>query len=86
MNVLKMKGRKIPEEVSVIGYDGSRICAYSYPQLTSIRQNVDTLAKLCISTIEKMIDGEMDYGRQQIVDVAIRRGNTVRNIDTFKQE
>lgn len=86
MNVLKMKGRKIPEEVSVIGYDGSRICAYSYPQLTSIRQNVDTLAKLCISTIEKMIDGEKDYGRQQIVDVTVRRGNTVRNIDTFMLE
>ena len=46
-------GLKVPEDVSVIGYDGIPIGAYFCPKLTTIRQNID---KICDRSCEILVD------------------------------
>lgn len=56
-NVIIEMGLKIPNDISVAGYDGIRMSQLLHPKLTTIRQNTDLIgreaAKRLISTIEK---------------------------------
>ena len=50
-------GLRIPNDISVAGYDGIRMSQLLHPKLTTIRQNTELIgkeaAKRLISTIEK---------------------------------
>lgn len=56
-NVIIEKGLQIPNDISVAGYDGTRMSQMLHPKLTTIRQNTDLIgreaAKRLIAAIEK---------------------------------
>ena len=60
MNVIREMGLKIPEEVSVAGYDGIVIASQLEPELTTIKQDTKMIgaqaAKKLIELIEKSSD------------------------------
>jgi DNA-binding LacI/PurR family transcriptional regulator len=39
MDEIRTRGRRVPEDVAVVGYDDVAIARYSHPPLTTIRQN-----------------------------------------------
>lgn len=55
-NVIIEMGLRIPKDISVAGYDGTRMSQMLYPKLTTIRQNTELIgmeaAKRLIDTIE----------------------------------
>lgn len=77
MNVLKKQGRKVPQDVCVVGYDGVGIGMFTNPPLTSIKQDIEQLAKCCVDTMIQMIE-EKPYEAHQILDVSVEKGGTVR--------
>lgn len=72
-------GKRIPEEVSVMGYDGIEIGDYMYPKLTTLAQPVEELA---VATFELLLD-QMDEvcGRKNLIFAGrlIEKGS-VRNL------
>ncbi len=46
MQVLRERGRRIPEDVAVVGYDDLSIAAYGNPPLTTIRQDIPLAGRL----------------------------------------
>ena len=40
MDVIREEGRRVPDNVAVVGYDDLSIAAHSNPPLTTVRQNV----------------------------------------------
>ena len=56
-NVIIKRGMKIPQDISVAGYDGTMMSQLLYPKLTTISQNTELIgeeaAKRLIGTIEK---------------------------------
>ncbi|MBN2147798.1 MAG: substrate-binding domain-containing protein [Anaerolineales bacterium] len=46
LDVLRQAGRRVPEDVAVIGYDDVSIAALSQPALTTIRQNIPMAGRL----------------------------------------
>ncbi|HAY07399.1 MAG TPA: LacI family DNA-binding transcriptional regulator [Hyphomonas sp.] len=44
-------GRKIPEEVAVIGYDNIQLSAYTHPSLTTISQDMGKAGRLMVSKL-----------------------------------
>lgn len=50
-HVLYQLGKRIPQEVMVVGFDDTQMAQNIYPQLTSYRMPIDTIAKLAMDKL-----------------------------------
>ena len=71
-------GLRIPEDISVAGYDGMEIGEYYNPKLTTIKQPVEEMAKEAIQLLFDVIAGLKEH--QQIIFSAelVERESTAR--------
>jgi DNA-binding LacI/PurR family transcriptional regulator len=58
INALSAAGRKVPSEVSVIGYDDAPVAAAYIPPVTTIRQNWISGGRSLAANVLKMVQGE----------------------------
>jgi DNA-binding LacI/PurR family transcriptional regulator len=57
LHALQDNGIRVPEDVSVVGFDDLPGAAHFLPPLTTIRQDFDELARGVIATLLAMLDG-----------------------------
>ena len=70
INAIKMRGLRIPEDISIVGYDGIRIGRHIEPQLTTLRQ--DTRKIGCVAA-EKLIE-LIEKPKTTLIDVVMIEG------------
>ena len=58
LRALLDSGRKVPEDISVIGVDNSIYAKISYPQLTSLDNNAESQSKLAVDLLIKALNDE----------------------------
>ena len=56
MDEIRGRGRRIPEDVAVVGYDDITMARYTNPPLTTISQNVPLAGKLLAQSLIQQID------------------------------
>ncbi len=67
----------IPDDLKVIGYDGTTIVSSLMPQLTTICQPIEDIARTAIEVLLREIEGEFEeIAHQTILPVHIRDGST----------
>lgn len=71
MEGLRLGGRRVPEDVSVIGFDDMPECEFSYPKLTSISQHLDQKARCAGECLFSMLEGRAPVTGHKIVDVEL---------------
>lgn len=57
MRAARASGRRVPEDLSVIGFDGSLMTEHTAPPLTTVRQNVFALAGGAVATLLDLVRG-----------------------------
>jgi len=62
---LSDEGKKIPQDVSVAGFDGIDNAKYYTPRITTIRQPFEAMAKESIDLVFKYIDGDSDISKER---------------------
>ena len=79
MNALKHLGYRIPEDYSVVGYDGVVTGQYSLPRLTTIRQDTKRLAE---QGVDSLLRGFMRNGHpiHEMVPFQLVSGESVAKI------
>jgi LacI family transcriptional regulator len=58
MRAIREKGLRIPEDISIIGFDGIENGGYTYPSLTTFVQPFDEMAEKSVSTLLGLIDSD----------------------------
>lgn len=69
-------GIKVPEELKIIGYDGTDMTQIVNPPLTAVKQNIEELSKSCVQTMMDLLDEKEDIDYHQVIDVAMQEGGT----------
>lgn len=71
---IRAHGLSVPVDISVIGCDDSPISRYWDPGVTSVRQNVDLISSMAVSTLVARIHGEPAQAAERLVrpDLVIR--------------
>ncbi|WP_445487826.1 LacI family DNA-binding transcriptional regulator [Niallia sp. 03133] len=54
----KARGKKIPQDIKVIGYDGTETSQSLFPDLTTIQQPIRLLAESAVEILLKQMDGD----------------------------
>ena len=71
-------GRKVPAELSVVGFDDIPEAAYFTPPLTTVRQDFTELGRRCLHTLLDRIAGNTAPVRVVVAPELIVRGSTAR--------
>ncbi len=70
-------GLKIPDDVSVIGYDDVEMAAWKMFDLTTIRQPINRMVRSTVDLLLDLIEGETDRSiRLEIDSELVVRGST----------
>lgn len=76
---IKEAGHRIPEDISVVGYDGEPEFEFSNPPLTTIFQEYETIGKIAGDNLIQMINGTVKTIEEHLIDVKlIVRGSTMK--------
>lgn len=78
MKTMHQFGKVIPDDLSVIGFDDLSICQYTFPALTTIRQDIYRKGVEAARILIKKIDGELEMGSQTLPVELIVRDTTRR--------
>lgn len=73
-------GLRVPEDVSVMGFDGLKLGDYTVPKLSTVRQNVDALAEESIRILRENI-AELRPPRHETVPVSVELKESARRIE-----
>ena len=73
----KKCGKEIPTQLKVVGYDGTEAVQVLLPELTTIQQPIDLIAKSAIDILLKQIEGEFNnFPLETYLPVKLLEGGT----------
>lgn len=82
INAIKARGLKIPEDISVAGYDGIRFMKYIEPRLTTINQDAQEMGRLAAEKIISIIEQPKTTLIEHItVPGNLEKGETIKKIN-----
>ena len=70
------RGLRVPEDVSVIGFDDHPLAAFASPPLTTIRQDFDTVGELSFSLLDALMTGRELPDERRVQPELVVRGST----------
>ena len=75
LKYLESIGKKIPAEVSVIGYNNSQLCKCTTPELTSVDNKVELVALQTVNNLREVLNGnDRVMHKNMVACELIRRG------------
>ncbi|APX71502.1 LacI family DNA-binding transcriptional regulator [Companilactobacillus allii] len=70
-------GCQIPKDLKIVGYDGANSTRILLPELTTIEQPVEQMAKVAVKTLVSRIKGDRNIPLEQIIPVKVWNGKSV---------
>lgn len=82
INAIKERGMRIPDDISVAGYDGIRIARHIEPQLTTLKQDTEKIGQYAAEQLINLIERPKTTLIQQvIVKGEVFPGKSVKKIN-----
>ena len=72
MNAIRERGLQVPDDVSVVGYDNLSLAQYTYPPLTTIKQNIQESGRLLVQNLVQYLETGVVTNVSVPVEVIVR--------------
>lgn len=76
MRAALMRGRRIPEELRLVAYDGTKALNTAYPSVTALVQPIEKLAEAGVKLLLQRIEGKKLRRDKIVLSLKLRRGMT----------
>ena len=73
INALREKGIKVPEDVSVIGFNDNAVASYFYPKITTVKQPSYDMGSVAMRMLIKILNNKPLEQDQYVLDYKINR-------------
>jgi len=75
---LEKAGKRIPDDVQVIGFDNIQLASMIDPKITTIAQSTEKIGKTALNTMMRLINGETLENFNQVIDVELIERDTTK--------
>lgn len=72
INSLRALGKRVPDDVGVVGYDDIELSTYFHPPLSTIRQPIRVAGEVLVDSLLALIDGQPALSRQLETELIVR--------------
>ncbi|OMF30788.1 GntR family transcriptional regulator [Paenibacillus sp. FSL H8-0548] len=87
INAARSLGLRIPEDISIMGFDDVKISEYLYPRLSTINQNTRKLGERAAEILlYDLKDGEHRLVKEEIVPTLVLRDSTALVSSAYKEK
>lgn len=80
MNFLQDKGKSVPDDFSVVGFDDIPLAACVRPGLTTISQNLEERSQKAVQLLKELIEGTTS-GRQELLQLKLVQRGSVKKLN-----
>ena len=70
LRALRAAGRRVPEEVAVVGFEDSAVARYAQPPLTTVRQPIEEMGRQATRLLLAKVAGQA-CGMHLVLDVEL---------------
>ena len=81
IDLLEEKGYRVPEDISVVGFDNYAFSNKDHIELSTYAVDFKAMAKLAVKKLLKKMDGDMFVQAPSVVEGRMIPGKTVKNIE-----
>lgn len=82
MNAIKEMGLQIPEDISIVGYDGILLSQVLEPKLTTLQQDTKAMGRSAAEKLIALIENpKASVIERVVVEGKVLKGNSVRNLN-----
>ncbi|MFU0769569.1 LacI family DNA-binding transcriptional regulator [Staphylococcus pasteuri] len=74
-NMAATYNKRVPEDLKIIGYDGTELMRHMHPELTTIIQPINSIAQQAVNALEQRINNE-ETEQHTILPVELWQGST----------
>lgn len=78
---IQQSGKKVPDDISVIGFDDINLCRLTSPTLTTIHQDAPYKGKLAVNFLIDLLDRNTLQEREIILPIRLVERNSVKSIN-----
>lgn len=81
MNEIEKAGLRIPDDISVTGFDGIYLSQVLRPTLTTLRQDTEKLGKLAVESLVEIIEHpKTTLSKQVLIEGELLKGGSVKQL------
>lgn len=86
MQILQQEGWKVPEDISVMGFDGTELCTYTVPSLCAVEVPLAKIGAKAVEMLNLQIAGMRPETQTITLPVSVRQGDSVAPPQTARRQ
>ncbi|NSA90598.1 DNA-binding LacI/PurR family transcriptional regulator [Clostridium beijerinckii] len=75
-------GLRVPEDISILGFDGNEIGRFITPSITTIKRPIGEIARIATDLLLKLLNNEQDITTKKIyIESELELGNSIKDLN-----